>query len=82
MMPNREKTELAYMYFIPKSHKKATPLRPILNTIHAATKQISQFSDKLIRPLFDRFARQTTIVDGADLLDQLQNYIHRGYFNS
>ncbi|CAF3973840.1 unnamed protein product, partial [Rotaria sordida] len=26
MMPNREKTELAYMYFIPKSHKKATPL--------------------------------------------------------
>ncbi|CAF4132862.1 unnamed protein product, partial [Rotaria sordida] len=82
MMPIREKTELAYMYFIPKPHKKDTPLRPILNTIHAATKQISQFLDKLIRPLFDRFVRQTTFVDGADLLDQLQKYIQKGYFNS
>ena len=62
--------------------QKATPLRPILNTIHAATKQISQFLDKLIRPLFDRFARQTTIVDGADHLDRLQKYIQKGYFNS
>ncbi|CAF1290969.1 unnamed protein product [Rotaria sp. Silwood1] len=82
MHPVREKTELAYMYFIPKPHKKATPLRPILNTIHAATKQISQYLDKLIRPLFDRFVRQTTIVDGANLLDQLQKYIQNGYFNS
>ncbi|CAF4159579.1 unnamed protein product, partial [Rotaria sp. Silwood2] len=82
MNPVRKKTELAYMYFIPKPHKKATPLRPILNTIHAATKQISQYLDKLIRPLFDRFVRQTTIVDGGDLLDQLQKYIHKGFFKS
>ncbi|CAF4171520.1 unnamed protein product, partial [Rotaria sordida] len=82
MMPIREKTELAYMYFIPKPHKKGTPPRPILNTIHAATKQISQFLDKLIRPLFDRFVRQTTFVDGVDLLDQLQKYIQKGYFNA
>ncbi|CAF4459001.1 unnamed protein product, partial [Rotaria sp. Silwood2] len=82
MNPVRKLTELAYMYFIPKPHKKATPLRPILNTIHAATKQISQYLDKLIRPLFDRFVRQTTFVDGADLLDQLQKYIQKGYFNS
>ncbi|CAF4098144.1 unnamed protein product, partial [Rotaria sordida] len=82
MMPIREKTELAYMYFIPKPHKKGTPLRPILNTIHAASKQISQFLDKLLRPLFDRFVRQTTFVDGADLLEQLQKYIQKGYFNS
>ncbi|CAF3160913.1 unnamed protein product [Rotaria sp. Silwood2] len=82
MHPVRKTTELAYMYFIPKPHKKATPLRPILNTIHAATKQISQYLDKLIRPLFDRFVRQTTIVDGADLLDQLQKYIQKGFFKS
>ncbi|CAF4801074.1 unnamed protein product [Rotaria sp. Silwood1] len=82
LMPIRKTTELAYMYFIPKPHKKGTPLRPILNTIHAATKKISQFLDKLIRPLFDRFVRQTTFVDGADLLDQLQKYIQKGYFNS
>ncbi|CAF1237188.1 unnamed protein product [Rotaria sp. Silwood1] len=82
LTPNRKKTELAYMYFIPKPHKKGTPLRPILNTIHAVTKQISQYLDKLIRPLFDRFVRHTTFVDGADLLDQLQKYIQKGYFNS
>ncbi|CAF1351140.1 unnamed protein product [Rotaria sordida] len=70
------------MYFIPKPHKKGTPLRPILNTIHAATKQISQFLDKSIRPLFDRFVRQTMFVDGADLLDRLQKYIQKGYFNA
>ncbi|CAF4647001.1 unnamed protein product, partial [Rotaria sp. Silwood2] len=82
MNPVRKITELAYMYFIPKPHKKATPLRPILNTIHAATKQISQYLDKLIRPVFDRFVRPTTLVDGADLLERLQQYIHKGYFNS
>ncbi|CAF1504616.1 unnamed protein product [Rotaria sp. Silwood1] len=82
MMPNRKKTELAYMYFIPKPHKKRTPLRPILNTIHAATKQISQFLDRLIRPLFDRFIRQTTFVDGADLLNRLQHYIQKGFLTS
>ncbi|CAF4707022.1 unnamed protein product, partial [Rotaria sp. Silwood2] len=81
-MPNRKKTELAYMYFIPKPHKKRTPLRPILNTIHAATKPISQFLDRLIRPLFDRFVRQTTIVDGADLLDRFQHYTEKGYLKS
>ncbi|CAF3989633.1 unnamed protein product [Rotaria sordida] len=70
------------MYFIPKPHKKGTPLRPILNTIHAATKQISQFLDKSIRPLFDRFVRQTMFVDDADLLDRLQKYIQKGYFNA
>ncbi|CAF1434058.1 unnamed protein product [Rotaria sordida] len=70
------------MYFIPKPHKKGTPLRPILNTIHAATKQISQFLDKSIRPLFDQFVRQTTFVDGADLLDRLQKHIQKGYFNA
>ncbi|CAM4819703.1 unnamed protein product [Rotaria magnacalcarata] len=82
LIPIREKTELAYKYFLPKSHKKDTPLRPIVNTIHTATKKISQFLDKLIRPLFDRFVRQTTIVDGADLLDRLEKYIEKGNLNS
>jgi hypothetical protein len=33
----------------------------------------------LIRPLFDRFVRQSTIVDGVDLLHQLRTYIQKGY---
>ncbi|CAF3860731.1 unnamed protein product [Rotaria sp. Silwood1] len=82
MMPDRKKTELAYMYFLPKAHKKGTPLRPIINTIHAATTAISKYLDQSIRPLFDRFARSTTIVDGVDLLLQVQKYIADGYFNS
>ena len=50
-----------------------------MNTIHAATTAISKFLDKLIRPLFDRYCRETTIVDGVDLLDKLQKYIADGY---
>ncbi|CAF3300292.1 unnamed protein product [Rotaria sp. Silwood2] len=80
LMPIQDKTELAYKYFIPKPHKIYAPLRPILNTIHAATTKISKRLDKLIRPLFDRFARKTTIIDGDDLLDQLQKYMKKGYF--
>jgi hypothetical protein len=53
-----------------------------MNTIHAATTKISKFLDRLIRPLFDRYARQTTIVDGQDLLDQLQKYCQQGYLKS
>ncbi|CAF4050299.1 unnamed protein product [Rotaria sp. Silwood2] len=82
MMPIRNKIEVAYMYFLPKPHKKGTPLRPIINTIHAATTQISKYLDQLIRPLFDRYARHTTIVDGVDLLNQLHKYIQNGFFNS
>src|SRR5438874_1058561 len=36
-----------------------------MNTIHASTTKISKFLDKLIRPLFDRYASETTILDGA-----------------
>lgn len=57
-------------------------MRPIINTIHAATTGISKFLDRLIRPLFDRYARPTTIVDGVDLLDRLQEYIKHGHFTS
>ncbi|CAF4058846.1 unnamed protein product [Adineta steineri] len=82
MLPVQAKTQLAYQYFLPKVHKNGTPLRPIINTIHAATKAISQFLDRMIRPLFDRYVRQTTIVDGVDLLTKLQIYIQQGHFTA
>jgi hypothetical protein len=50
-----------------------------MNTIHAATTKISKFLDRLIRPLFDRYARTTTIIDGTDLLHRLQLYSQQGY---
>ncbi|CAF3329914.1 unnamed protein product [Rotaria sp. Silwood2] len=78
MIPDREKAHLAYLYFIPKAHKKDTPLRPIMNTINAPTTGISRLLDKLIRPLFDKYCRSTTIVDGADLNDRLHQYVAQG----
>ncbi|CAF5007261.1 unnamed protein product [Rotaria sp. Silwood1] len=75
MMPDRQKVELSHMYYVPKAHKKYTPLRPIINTIKAPTTSISRFLDKLIRPLFDKHARSTTIVDGTDLIRQLHQYV-------
>ncbi|CAF4192638.1 unnamed protein product [Rotaria sp. Silwood2] len=82
LIPIQNKTELAYMYFLPKSHKKGTPLRPIINTIHAATTHISKYLDQSLRPLFDRYVRSTTLVDGVDLLNQLDQYIKKGHFKS
>jgi len=32
--------------------------------------------------LFDNYAQNTTIVDGMDLLDKLQNYVEKGYLKS
>jgi hypothetical protein len=38
------------------------------------TSRISKFLDQAIRPLFDKHARSTTIIDGVDLIRRLQQY--------
>jgi len=48
--------------------------------MHTPTTAISKFLDKLIRPLFDKHARATTIIDGVDLIHRLQKYSSKGYF--
>ena len=40
-------------------------MRPIENTIHSVTKNISDFLDQSIRPIFDNVCKETTIIDGA-----------------
>ncbi|CAF1549784.1 unnamed protein product [Adineta ricciae] len=47
--------------------------------MYTPTTAISKFLDKLIRPLFDKHARATTIIDGVDLIRRLQKYSSRGY---
>ncbi|CAM4958271.1 unnamed protein product [Rotaria socialis] len=79
MMPKREKIQLAYLYFIPKPHKAGTPLRPIVSSMSMPTTGISKFLDKLIRPIFDKHARSTTIIDGVDLIHRLEAYTTNGY---
>ncbi|CAF5100072.1 unnamed protein product, partial [Rotaria magnacalcarata] len=79
MMPKRNKVQLAYLYFIPKPHKAGTPLRPIVSSMSMPTTGISKFLDKLIRPIFDKHARSTIIIDGVDLIHRLEAYTTNGY---
>ncbi|CAF1535325.1 unnamed protein product [Adineta ricciae] len=79
MIPKRENAQLAYLYFVPKPHKEGTPLRPIVSSMHMPTTGISKFLDRLLRPLFDKHVRSTTIIDGVDLIRRLQAYTANGY---
>ena len=47
--------------------------------MHTPTTAISKFLDRLIRPLFDKHVRATTIIDGVDLIRRLQTYMENGY---
>ncbi|CAF1255732.1 unnamed protein product [Adineta ricciae] len=77
MMPDPTKCELAHLYFNPKTHKDGIPVRPIENTIHASTRNISKFLDRIIRPVFDNVCATTTIIDGASLIKQLNTYVNK-----
>ncbi|CAF5171748.1 unnamed protein product, partial [Rotaria magnacalcarata] len=79
MMPKRETAQLAYLCFIPKPHKAGTPLRPIVSSMNMPTTGISKFLDKIIRSIFDKHARSTTIIDGVDLIHRLEAYTTNGY---
>ncbi|CAF1128678.1 unnamed protein product [Rotaria magnacalcarata] len=79
MMPEREKVQLDYLYFIPKPHKTGTPLKPIVSSMNMPTTGISKFLDKIIRPIFDKHARSITIIDGASLIQRLEAYTTNGY---
>ncbi len=93
-MPKRDKVALAYLYFIPKSYKvisefslmlsisiaqNGTPLRPIVSSMNTSTTGISKFLDKLLRLLFDKHVRSTTIIDGVDLIRRLETYVENDY---
>ncbi|CAF4744289.1 unnamed protein product, partial [Rotaria sp. Silwood2] len=78
MMPDRTKCELAHLYFNPKTHKEDISVRPIENTILAATTNISNLLDEIIRPIFDSKCSTTCIIDGASLIKELIKYTKRG----
>jgi len=58
------------------------PVRPIENTIHASTTNISKFLDKILRPIFNDKCKETTIIDDASLIEGLHKYIKKGLFKS
>ncbi len=47
--------------------------------MNTPTTAISKFLDRLIRPIFDKHARSTTIIDGVDLIRRLEKYHGLGY---
>lgn len=47
--------------------------------MNTPTTAISKFLDQLIRPLFDKHARVTTIIDGVDLIRRLEHYVEHDF---
>ena len=47
--------------------------------MRAPTTPISHFLDKLLRPLFDLYVKNTRIVNGLDLIHRLQEYEANGH---
>ncbi|CAF1448082.1 unnamed protein product, partial [Adineta steineri] len=78
MRPHINTTELAYLYTIPKPHKIGTPPRPIVSSIKAAATGVSHFLDLLLRPIFDRVAKETTYINGIEFVRHMESYRDSG----
>ncbi|CAF3397453.1 unnamed protein product, partial [Rotaria sp. Silwood2] len=78
MMPDKKKIKLSYLYGLPKPHKDGTPLRPIVSGMNSPTIKISKMLDELIRPLYDQYAKETSIIDGVDLIRRLEEHASLG----
>ncbi len=50
--------------------------------MNTPTTGISKFLYQLIRPLFDKHVRSTTIIDGVDLIRRLETYVENDYLKS
>ncbi|CAF1415896.1 unnamed protein product [Rotaria sordida] len=82
MSPKIDSLELAHLHFILKPHKPDTPLRPIVAAIHAPATEISKFLNDLLAPKFLRVARQTTFINGIDLVRALEKYAANDHLKS
>ncbi|CAF4168919.1 unnamed protein product [Adineta steineri] len=74
---DKDEAELAHLYFLPKAHKPNTPLRPIMAGLKSPTMKISKWLDGLLRPLFDRLAVDSTIMNGVQLIKQVERWSAR-----
>ncbi|CAF4582902.1 unnamed protein product, partial [Rotaria sp. Silwood2] len=71
---NPNEVELAHLYYLPKTHKTGTPLRPIVSGLKHPTVKISKFLGELLRPLFNKMAAKTTVTSGFELAKHLQQW--------
>jgi hypothetical protein len=72
---NPNEVELAHLYYLPKAHKPNTPVRPIVSGLKHPTVKISKFLDKLLRPLFDQMAADTTTTSGSEVIKTSRYFI-------
>ncbi|CAF1563214.1 unnamed protein product, partial [Rotaria sordida] len=49
------------------------------SAIHAPATEISKFLNDLLAPIFLRVSRQTTFINGSDLVRALEKYVANGY---
>ncbi|CAF4207037.1 unnamed protein product, partial [Rotaria magnacalcarata] len=66
--------KLAHLYYLPKTHKPGTPLRPIVSGLKHPTIKISKYLDELLRPLFDKMALNTTVTSGFEVIKKLYEW--------
>ena len=71
----KDEVELVHLYYLPKTHKLDTPLRPIISGLKHPTVQISKFLDNMLRPLFDQMVINTTVVSGFGLLKKTSRMV-------
>ena len=71
---NKEEAEIAHLYFLPKTHKPRTPLKPIMSGLKSPTNALSRWLDGMLRPLFDRLASETTIATGTQLIKKVERW--------
>ncbi|CAF1442855.1 unnamed protein product [Rotaria sp. Silwood1] len=70
----QEKAELGHLYFLPKAHKPRTPLKPIMAGLKSPNIALSKWLVGLLRPLFDHLDCGTTILNGAQLIKQVERW--------
>ena len=61
---------------------EGTPLRPIISSINSPTTPISRLLDSIIRPLFNKHTRSTTVHNGFDLIQRFEMYTSEHRLNS
>ncbi|CAF3167240.1 unnamed protein product, partial [Rotaria sp. Silwood2] len=80
--PNMTKLELGHYHGLPKPHKPGTPLRPIVACIHAPVTLVSKFLNDLLAPIYLQIARETTFINGIDVIRKLEKYVKDGHLQS
>ncbi|CAF2049280.1 unnamed protein product [Rotaria magnacalcarata] len=66
--------KLAHLYYLPKTHKPGTPLRPIVSGLKHPTIKISTYLDQLLRPLFNKIGSKTTTTSGFEVMKQVYEW--------